>query len=82
MNQLRDQFGPETFDTTIPDQALFERSVTDRQPVTLTAPRSRAAKIARSFFDEVERRILGSDESSGKRRKANARRQTLAATRS
>jgi chromosome partitioning protein len=78
--QLREQFGAETFDTTIPDTALFERSVTDRQPVTLTAPRSRAAQIARDFFDEVERRIISRQVGGRKRSKANARRRTPAAT--
>jgi len=77
--QLREHFGPETFDTTIPDTAHFERSVTDRQPVTLTAPRSRAAQIARDFFDEVERRIVSRQVVRRKRSKANARRNAVAA---
>jgi chromosome partitioning protein len=78
LKQLRDRFGEETFDTTIPDNALFERSVTDRQPITLTAPRSRSAHIARAFFDEVERRILGGAQGRRKRGKADARRAAVA----
>lgn len=81
LKQLRDRFGEETFDTTIPDNALFERSVTDRQPITLTAPRSRSAHIARAFFDEVERRILGGAQGRRKRGKADARRAAVAGPR-
>src|SRR6266446_1900658 len=54
---LRKHFGPLAFDTVIPDLAAFERAVTDRIPVTLHNPGSRAAGIARRFFDEVESRL-------------------------
>jgi chromosome partitioning protein len=50
---LRDQFGKLAFDTVVPDLAAFEKSVTDRLPITLHSPRSDAAQIARRFFSEV-----------------------------
>ena len=56
LKQLREHFGPKAFDTVLPDLAAFEKSVTDRIPITLHARRSLAAGIARQFFDEVERR--------------------------
>lgn len=57
LTQLRDHFGDLAFDTVIPDLAAFEKSVTDRIPITLHARRSHAADIARNFFAEVEARI-------------------------
>lgn len=57
LNQLRTHFGDLAFDTVIPDLAQFEKSVTDRIPVTVHAPRSEAAGIARRFFDELQARI-------------------------
>jgi len=57
LDQLRQHFGSDTFDTVLSDMAQFERSVTDRVPVTLHAPRSNAAVLARRFFDEVITRI-------------------------
>ncbi|MEX0703636.1 MAG: ParA family protein [Planctomycetales bacterium] len=51
--QLRRHFGAEAFDTVIPDLAQFEKSVTDRLPITLHAPRSEESDIARRYFDEV-----------------------------
>ena len=57
LKQLRQHFGDKAFDTVIPDLAEFEKSVTDRIPITLHAPRSAEAGIARRFFAEVERRI-------------------------
>ncbi len=57
LKQLRKHFGDKAFDTVIPDLAEFEKSVTDRIPITLHARRSEEAGIARRFFDEVERRI-------------------------
>lgn len=59
LRQLREHFGPKAFDTIIPDLAAFEKSVTDRIPITLHARRSVAADIARQFFDEVEGRAQG-----------------------
>lgn len=57
LGQLRANFGGLAFDTVIPDLARFEQSVTTRIPITLYAPRSQEAAIARAFFREVERRI-------------------------
>jgi chromosome partitioning protein len=57
MDGLRKHFGEAMFDTVLPDAAEFEKSVTDRIPVTRRAPQSSAAKIARDFADEVARRI-------------------------
>lgn len=57
LKQLRRHFGALAFDTIIPDLAQFERSVTDRIPITLYAKRSEEAGIARQLFAEVERRI-------------------------
>jgi chromosome partitioning protein len=55
--KLREHFGPLAFDTVIPDLAGYEKSVTHSVPITLHAPASREASVARSLFDEVERRI-------------------------
>ena len=60
LQQLRRHFGDLAFDTVIPDLAQFEKSVTDRIPITVHAPRSTAAGIARNFFDETCRRIAAS----------------------
>ena len=57
IRQLRDHFGPLAFDTVLKDLALFERAVTDRVPITIYAPRSQAATIARRLFDEVCARL-------------------------
>lgn len=54
---LRAHFGEAMFATTLNDLADFERSVTDRVPITLLAPESKAAQVAREFVDEVCRRI-------------------------
>lgn len=59
LKRLRQHFGNSAFDTVIPDLAEFEKSVTDRIPVTLHAPGSRESAIARELFDEVTRRIQG-----------------------
>ena len=56
LKQLHHHFGSQAFDSVIPDLAEFEKSVTDRIPITLHARGSTAAGIARDFFDEVERR--------------------------
>jgi chromosome partitioning protein len=57
LQELRAHFGDLAFDTVIPDLAAFEKSVTDRIPTTLHAPRSREAAIARLFAAEVGRRL-------------------------
>lgn len=67
---LRDHFGSAMFDTTLNDLADFERAVTDRVPITLLAPHSQAAQIAREFADEVQRR---SEACSKSRESASAR---------
>jgi chromosome partitioning protein len=67
LKQLRSHFGPLAFDTVIPDLAQFEKSVTDRIPITLHSPASREAGIARAFFNEVESRSEGVGGSSRKR---------------
>jgi len=54
---LRQHFGPLAFDTVVPDLARFEKSVTLGVPITLHAPASVEAGIARRLFAEVERRI-------------------------
>jgi chromosome partitioning protein len=72
LSGLRKHFGDRTFDTTISDLAEFERSVTDRIPVTLRAPKSPAAKVAREFADEVLRRIAARPQGT-KRAKPNPR---------
>ena len=55
--ELRKHFGPLAFDTLIPDLARFEKSVTLGVPITLHAPASVEAGVARRFFAEVQRRI-------------------------
>lgn len=57
--ELRRHFGAQAFDVALPDMAQFEKSVTDRIPITRHSPRSRAADIARQFYDEVQRRLAG-----------------------
>lgn len=76
--QLRKHFGALAFDTVLPDLAQFEKSVTDRIPITLHAPASEEAAIARRFFDEIDRRV---QERSGghARRTAHVRRRAVAA---
>lgn len=59
LKRLREHFGNGAFDTAIPDLAEFEKSVTDRIPITLHARGSRESAIARKFFDEVNDRIEG-----------------------
>jgi chromosome partitioning protein len=55
--KLREHFGPLAFQTVIPDLAGYEKSVTHGVPITLHAPASIEAGIARRLFAEVERRI-------------------------
>ncbi len=61
---LRKHYGSLAFDTVVPDLAAFERAVTDRIPVTLHDPASRASAVARRLFDEVESRL---EEQRGRR---------------
>jgi chromosome partitioning protein len=61
---LRSHFGALMFDTTLNNLADFERSVTDRIPITLLAPERKAAQVARNFFDEVCRRIAARPQSA------------------
>jgi chromosome partitioning protein len=78
LEQLRQHFGEQTFDTVLIDGAQFERSVTDRLPVTIQAPRSSAAALARQFFDEVEARIKRRQGRSGERRQAHPHKPSVA----
>lgn len=55
--KLREHYGTLAFDTVIPDLAGYEKSVTHSVPITLHAPRSHEADVARTLFDEVEQRI-------------------------
>lgn len=55
--KLREHFGKGAFDTLVPDLARYEKSVTHGVPITLFAPSSLEAGIARRLFAEVERRI-------------------------
>ena len=55
--KLREHFGALAFDTVIPDLARYEKFVTLNVPITLHAPSSVEAGIARRLFAEVERRI-------------------------
>src|SRR5206468_11215591 len=79
LRQLRAHFGALAFDTVLPDLAQFEKSVTDRIPITLHAPRSEEAGIARQLFDAVERRRQGLGGSGPGSRQAHVRRSALAA---
>ena len=56
VRKLREHFGPLAFDTVIPDLAGYEKSVTHGVPITLHAPSSHEAEVARTLFSEVERR--------------------------
>src|SRR5205823_12723958 len=82
LKQLRTHFGALAFDTVIPDLAQFEKSVTDRIPTTLHAPRSEEAGIARQLFDEVERRRQGLGGSGPGSRQAHVRRRAVATAQS
>ncbi|MCB9924538.1 MAG: ParA family protein [Planctomycetaceae bacterium] len=71
LKELRTHFGENVFDTLIPDSANFERSVTDRIPITIHAPTSREAHIARRFFAELIARAEGNQGSGLKGRRKN-----------
>ena len=55
--KLKEHFGTLAFDTVIPDLARFEQSVTNGIPITLYAPTSPEADIARRLFEEIQWRI-------------------------
>ena len=76
LQQLREHFGPLAFDTVIPDLAQFEKSVTDAIPITLHSRSSRAAQIARTFFEEVQERIERFDRGGRQRGQTNVCRDT------
>lgn len=65
---MRKHFGDAMFDTALSDLADFERSVTDRIPITLLAKESQAATVARNFVDEVCRRIATRPQSAASTR--------------
>ena len=68
MAELRKHFGSLAFDTVVPDLAGYEKSVTHSVPITLHAPASHEAAIARTLFDEVERRITEAGRGGAERR--------------
>lgn len=55
--KLREHFGDLAFDTVVPDLARYEKSVTHGVPITLHAPASPEAHIARRLFAELSARI-------------------------
>ncbi len=57
--KLKEHFGTLAFTTVVPDLARFEQAVTSAVPITLFAPSSPEARIARQLFVEVQRRIKG-----------------------
>ena len=73
LQQLRAHFGEKAFDVTIPDLALFEKSVCDRIPITVHAPASREADTARRLYDEVVRRLEGHASGGRLRREQDLR---------
>jgi chromosome partitioning protein len=79
--KLREHFGSLAFDTVIPDLAGYEKSVTHGIPITLHAPASIEAGIARRFFAEVERRVHRSRRSGVAGSRQDVRREAAAATR-
>jgi len=78
--KLREHFGKLAFDTVIPDLALYEKSVTHGVPITLHAPASIEAGIARRLFSEVERRIARSRRSRIKRGRKHLQQSAQVAT--
>lgn len=77
--KLRQHFGMLAFDTIIPDLAGYEKSVTHGIPITLHAPASTEAGIARRLFAEVQRRIHRARRSSPARGREHLRRETAVA---
>jgi chromosome partitioning protein len=80
MAELRRHFGPLAFDTVIPDLAGYEKSVTHSVPITLHAPASNEASVARELFDEVERRIAEAGRSRSRESQPDLRVGAHAAT--
>lgn len=72
-SKLREHFGPLAFDTMVPDLAGYEKSVTHNIPITLHAPASDEATIARALFDEVERRTRAARRRGTQRGRADVR---------
>ena len=79
--KLREHFGKLAFDTLIPDLAGYEKSVTHGIPITLYAPASFEAGIARRFFAEVERRIHRSRRSGPPGSRQHVQREAIVASR-
>lgn len=79
LESLHTHFGRLAFDTVVPDLAAYEKSVTDRIPLTVHSPRSRAADIARAFVAELEQRIADHRVSAlqGRQEGASCRRSDL-----
>lgn len=71
--KLREHFGERAFDTTIPDLSRYEKSVTHGVPITLHAPASEEARVARAFFDELQRRVREARRDCPKRRRSGVR---------
>lgn len=71
VTKLREHFGPLAFDTVVPDLAGYEKSVTHSVPITLHAPASSEATIARALFDEVEQRIRKGGRGGAQRRRTD-----------
>jgi len=71
LTQLRGHFGALAFDTVVPDLARFEKSVTDRIPITQHAPGSEEAAVARTLVDEIQRRAQGIERRSDRRRETS-----------
>lgn len=81
LKKLREHFGTLAFDTVIPDLAGYEKAVTHGIPITLYAPRSHEAQVARSLVDEVERRIRRHSRGGARRSRRDVQREALAAAR-
>ena len=79
--KLREHFGDLAFDTVVPDLARFEKSVTHAIPITLHAPASQEARIARAFFAELQHRIRKARRRSTQRGRPRVRRPAAAAAR-
>ena len=56
LSELRKHFDDLAFETVIPDLADFEKAVTDRSLISVHSPSSRANRIAKQLFAEVESR--------------------------
>ena len=79
MRKLREHFGKLAFDTVVPDLALYEKSVTLNVPITLHAPASTEAGIARRLFAEVKRRISRSSRTGTRSRRQSVLTESRAA---